>query len=84
MVVVVEQAVVVVPELHTQNLLIQIRMRQIFFYSAWSLGHMGHMGHMGHKSMKKSASTKHIYYFELKKVYEESKKNDEIRFLTFY
>ena len=78
---VVEQAVVVVPELHTQNLLIQIRMRQIFFYSAWSLGHMGHMGH---KSMKKSASTKHIYYFELKKVYEESKKNDEIRFLTFY
>lgn len=81
MVVVVEQAVVVVPELHTQNLLIQIRMRQIFFYSAWSLGHMGHMGH---KSMKKSASTKHIYYFELKKAYEESKKNDEIRFLTFY
>ena len=78
---VVEQAVVVVPELHTQNLLIQIRMRQIFFYSAWSLGHMGHMGH---KSMKKSASTKHIYYFELKKAYEESKKNDEIRFLTFY
>jgi len=67
-VVVVEQAVVVVPELHTQNLLIQIRMRQIFFYSAWSLGHMGH------KSMKKSASTKHIYYFELKKAYEESKK----------
>jgi len=63
--------VVVVPELHTQNLLIQIRMRQIFFYSAWSLGHMGHMGH---KSMKKSASTKHIYYFELKKAYEESKK----------
>ncbi len=71
----VEGLAQVMSELRTQSLLIQIRLRQLFFYFVLS---------WGHKCIKKSELTKQIYLIGVKNIYEMSKNIDEMRFFDLF